>query len=408
MALKDNINARHAEYDSHVKRYKDLHKLYLSHSVDDKTPFIIQQPHENSKEYEARRKMLCSVSLAHKPILQILNLFSLNPPTRDYESIPLISSIITDATGYGVSMDTFIKQSLKNSLLWGSSLSYVDFTSDASNKRVYTKADMNERNFPFIVPAQPSRLVNWVKKPRVGYTECLFEEDVIDATLGMAVKQFVYIDSHVIEVLSAQGKSLSSCEHKLGYAPVFEMRCPFYSEFGLSLGEMLASAQQAQLNLSSHVAWLAGRQTLQQYTFPDDGSIEELAAKGSDKNRERDTDKDPYIEDGLDTILTKVSSSSAVTFPSNVGHPPMFITPPADRMLDIWQVHQELGNFAINATGLGDMAGNIDVGSCVFYVNAYRDLSARLEENLVNAIKKMANIKSEGTSVKYPLFAPPQ
>ena len=113
----------------------------------------------------------------------------------------------------------------------------------------------------------------------------------------------------------------NSGKNELGIVPLATMYHKDINDdkIGESLIKDITYVNRAILNWCSCIDEQIDRQTFSQLVIPDDGAMSEEDEAGEDP-------------------LTRVGTSSILTFPANAGHPPQFISPSTENITAIWRL----------------------------------------------------------------------
>lgn len=388
MSLLKNLNKKHKEYTKNIedwKMWKDASQTSADFLSRD---YIPQHAFETREAYHRRLKLLYTINLFEAVLARVSGIMFGEKISRYGDNIERLIPFFSDATGEGVAFTDYMKKVMASSMIMGKAYSAVLFNN--TGKESLTQADIDEGSaFPFVKLFTRDALVNWEFTPRVGFTECLFTDEV--TVEGELKKVYVYMDSKSIQVMDLTGKKLKSpmnTVHELGYCPVFVTE---YSGVGNPLGKILGPSQMGITNLLSIFTEIAERQAFSQLIIPDDGTIQEMHHKYTDLLNAQVSSGEISAEQaatmrGADTILQILSESSALTWPAGTGHPPSFISPNGSQLETIFNSILGLKKEFIYQTGLADKEGEITKDSAAHLLRPYSTSLANHERRIMNAV----------------------
>lgn len=301
------------------------------------------------------------------------------------------------ASFYGESYETFIRRVSKLSSVFGWVVVAVDFF----GTKVPTLADVeNGVAYPRLRLFTPLEFVDWQRngdgfKYGVVKREVYVKEDPDNpfSETKNIDEYILYTDKEVVvireDVISARYK------HNLGFAPLILVNDSTVDEFGFSEPLIKDASRIAAtiVNWSSVLDEVFSRQTLSQLVYPNEGSIEEEAARLLDRsNIQGQISNLDDLANFEKLVLKKIGTAKVFTYPANAGHPPQYISPPASDMRIGWEIIMQLAQVMFFLVGLGSVREDIYTASSKARESALSLMKSYLKDKANNLQTAEENI----------------
>lgn len=391
MSILNNISQKHKEYTNNIDDWKMWRNAAQTSADFLSRDYVPQHAFETRSAYDRRLKLLFTFNLFEAVLAKVSGIVFGDEISRFGDNIVRLQPFFSDATGEGVSFTDYMKRVMAASMTLGKAYSAVLMS--GADKDSLTQADIDAGiAVPYVKLFTRDQLVNWVFTPRVGFTECLFSDEI--AVEGELKKVYVYMDTQSVQIMDTTGQKLKSsmnCTHEMGYCPVFVTE---YTGVGNPLGKILGPSQMGITNLLSIFMEISEKQAFSQLIIPDDGTIQEMHHRYTDYLNGQVASGEVSPEQaatmqGVDTILQILSESSALTWPAGTGHPPSFISPNGSQLETIFSSVLGVKKESIAQTGLADSTGDITKDSAAHLLKPYVSSLATHERRIMNAVSHL-------------------
>ena len=371
--------------------------------------YLVKHAFETNAAYKRRLQKVWYFDLPRKIVSSFVEPIFKEGVIR--KNLDEVESFINDATGYGDCLDDVMCELGILSAYFGISYIFVDYAfSEVDDVEIDLGVDTV---MPVVNVFSPVDLIAWEKRRRYGFMWATFKtKKIID---GQLQEVYISVDYEKIYEVDKDGNDITKpYEHGLGYTPVFEFKFPgsFRHVKRQGLGLNLAYIMKGMINCISVVEELGEKRAFHQLTLPDDGSIEEWQAKQSElRQMQYDEEYNLYltppehdfIGEATDPTLKKLSNASVLTFPSNTGHPPNYISPPVSGIGDVWKVVRDSIFLAMYVTGIQRYDGSFDIEFVSSKCSKVAKTLSGLEKYILKTVfKYIGNEMPDDANVFYP------
>lgn len=237
-----------------------------------------------------------------------------------------------DVDGRGTNISDFIARVGYLASVFGTMHVLVDLPVEVKKKARITKAEERKGGIrPYATPIYPSQLKDWSIDANGNLRWILIESeyyDDMDPTLERkTITLYKLITTEEWRIEDAEGNPYTFADGRpnkgsndKGIIPLISLHHKDVDGdmVGESLLKDIVYTNRIIFNWCSCIDEQIERQTFSQLVFPDDGTLAEAAESG-----------DP---------LLKIATSSILTFPSDSGQPPQFISPNTNTISVIWEL----------------------------------------------------------------------
>lgn len=328
-------------------------------------PFIdfalVRHPMEDADDFLVRKKRAFYLNFVKRIVNTMTDIIFDNIIVRpDTETFPVLAPFYRRASYFGETFDKFIRRCSKLSSVFGWVIITVDFFSESSPSIADVEAG---RAYPKLRMFNPLEVIDWSRRGEK-FNFLLIKREVYYRPNSKSeitkTDEYIVYDENTVEIVR-DNKIVNVYTHNLGYAPVVLLNDSIVDEFGFSdpLISDIVYMAKALVNWCSVLDEVFAKQALSQLAFPDDGSLYEEAAKVAENILDQtiiDGDISSLeVKDYTWHVLKKVGSAKIFTFPSNTGHPPLYISPPAGELRTAWEIIMSLAPLMFFLVGLGSL-----------------------------------------------------
>lgn len=403
--LRKNLLDEHQTRKDNKVSYTRIKDTYAAAEALLSTNYIPQHLFEEGSSYTTRVKRAFTFPVMQKCVNQMLSVLFATSPLRGGKAIKELGYFLKDATGTEIALSYYMRTAAAAAIMYGRGCSFVDFTMQESSADIpITRAALDAGIiYPTVKLIDANSLRNWRYIPRKGFEAVTWDDTaIID---GEQKKIIMYCDYDSIMECDDQGNMLNEYAHTLGFTPVFSL--PYTPDAGIigSIGNLMASGQIALTNMCSVFDEISERQAFSQLMMPDDGSLEEYAQRRANEVDRMVKSGEMLVGDTPkgDLILAKLSQARALTYPSNTGHPPSFITPNATEMKNVWRAIKEILVLLPSLTSVADQRGNVSLEAGYTVLSDFIKSIAAHEESILKTVCAYIGLDSADTSVEYPI-----
>lgn len=405
--IRKHLLDEHKTRKDNKTAYTRIRDSYAAAETLLSSTYIPQHIFEEKSSYDVRLKRAFTFPIMQKCINQMLAILFATSPARKGDAIKDINYFFKDATGTEIALSYYMRTVATAALAYGRGCSFVDFTMEEASKDIpITRAALDSGIiFPTVKMIDANSLRNWNYIPRKGFEAVTWDDTAIIEGEQKAIIMYCDFDS-VVEC-DNQGNELNVYEHSLGYTPVFSLPYTPTGELIGSIGNLMASGQVALTNMCSVFDEISERQAFAQLMLPDDGSLDEYAQRRAKEVDRMIKSGEMLVQDAPkgDLVLQHVSQARALTYPSNTGHPPSFITPSATEMKNVWRAIKEMSVLLPSLTSVADQRGNISLEAGYTVLSDFIKSIATHETNIIKTVCAYIGLNTEDIDVEYPIPA---